>query len=375
MEEVDEVELHVARIAALDLGKASLVACVRVPHPSKPGRRMQEVRAYATTTAELVAMAVWLRQHRVQRVVMESTGDYWKGIYYLLEAEGLDCWLVNARDVKNLPGRAKTDCDAAWLCQMGECGLLRASFVPPEPIRHLRDLTRYRTTLTAERSREAQRLEKELEDAGIKLSTVATDILGVSGREMLAALIDGERDAQVLAGMAKARMRPKIPQLVAALTGNFGEHHAFLCRLHLERIDQLTAAIGELSARIGEQMRPFSRQLERLATIPGVGQTVAEVIVAETGADMSRFRTAATSSPGPECARATTNPPANTNRARLVTATGGCPARWAPPRWPRPAPRTTPTSVPATDASRLDWVSRKPLSPSNTRSSPWSGTC
>jgi len=135
-------------------------------------------------------------------------------------------------------------------------------------------------------------LEKELEDAGIKLSSVATDILGVSGREMLAALIDGERDAQVLAGMAKARMRPKIPQLVQALTGNFGEHHAFLCRLHLERIDQLTAAIGELSARIGEQMRPFSRQLERLATIPGVGQTVAEVIVAETGADMSRFRTA-----------------------------------------------------------------------------------
>ena len=176
---------------------------------------------------------------------------------------------------------------------MGECGLLRASFVPPEPIRHLRDLTRYRTTLTAERSREAQRLEKELEDAGIKLSTVATDILGVSGREMLAALIDGERDAQVLAGMAKARMRPKIPQLVQALTGNFGEHHAFLCRLHLERIDQLTAAIGELSARIGEQMRPFSQQLERLTTIPGVGQTVAEVIVAETGADMSRFRTAA----------------------------------------------------------------------------------
>ena len=164
--------------------------------------------------------------------------------------------------------------------------------MPPEPIRHLRDLTRYRTTLTAERSREAQRLEKELEDAGIKLSTVATDILGVSGRQMLAALIDGERDPAVLAEMAKARMRLKIPHLVQALTGNFGEHHAFLCRLHLERIDELTAAIGELSARIGEQMRPFSRQLERLATIPGVGQTVAEVIVAETGADMSRFRTA-----------------------------------------------------------------------------------
>src|SRR3954468_12127353 len=151
---------------------------------------------------------------------------------------------------------------------MGECGLRRASFVPPEPIRQLRDLTRYRTTLATERTREAQRLEKELEDAGIKLSSVATDILGVSGRAMLAALIDGERDAQVLAEMAKARMRPKIPQL-QALTGNFGEHHAFLCRLHLERIDQLTAAIGELSARIEEEMRPFRRQLDRLQTIPG----------------------------------------------------------------------------------------------------------
>jgi transposase len=175
---------------------------------------------------------------------------------------------------------------------MGECGLLKASFVPPEPIRHLRDLTRYRATLTAERSREAQRLEKELEDAGIKLSSVATDILGVSGRAMLAALIDGERDVRALAGMAKARMRPKIPALVEAVTGNFGEHHAFLCRLHLERIDQLTAAIGELSARIAEQMRPFHRQLERLATIPGVGPTTAEVIIAETGGDMTRFATA-----------------------------------------------------------------------------------
>jgi transposase len=183
--------------------------------------------------------------------------------------------------------------DAAWLAQMGECGLLKASFVPPEPIRQLRDLTRYRTTLAAERTREAQRLEKELEDAGIKLSSVATDILGRSGRAMLAALIDGERDVHVLAEMAKARMRSKIPQLVQALTGNFGDHHAFLCRLHLERIDQLSAAIGELSTRIEEQMRPFARQLDQLQTIPGVGQTTAEVIIAETGADMTRFRTAA----------------------------------------------------------------------------------
>ena len=234
----------------------------------------------------------WLVGERVSLVVMEATGDYWRGAFYLLE-DDLEVILVNAAHAKGLPGRKTDVCDSSWLCQMGECGLLRASFVPPEPIRHLRDLTRYRTTLTAERSREAQRLEKELEDAGIKLSAVATDILGVSGREMLAALIDGERDAQVLAEMAKARMRPKIPQLVAALTGNFGEHHAFLCRLHLQRIDELTAAIAELSARIEEQMRPFARQLEHLMTIPGVGQTVAEVIVAETGTDMGRFRTGA----------------------------------------------------------------------------------
>jgi transposase len=175
---------------------------------------------------------------------------------------------------------------------VGRCGLLKASFVPPEPIRHLRDLTRYRSTLAAELGREAQRLEKELEDAGIKLSAVATGILGVSGRAMLTALIDGKRDVHALAQMAKARMRPKIPALVEALTGNFGEHHAFLCRLHLERIDQLKAAIAELSTRIEEEMRPFARQLELLETIPGVGRTTAEVLIAETGGDMSRFRTA-----------------------------------------------------------------------------------
>ncbi len=368
------MELLHGRCAALDIGKKELKACVRAPSPKGRRSRRQEVRTYATTTSSLLELRDWLVAEQVTLVVLEATGDYWRGAFYLLE-DDLNVILVNAAHAKGLPGRKTDVCDAAWLCQMGECGLLRASFVPPEPIRHLRDLTCYRTTLTAERSREAQRLRRSSKDAGIKLSTVATDILGVSGRQMLAGLIDGERDAQVLAEMAEARMRLKIPQLVAALTGNLGEHHVFLCRLHLERIDQLTAAIGELSARIGEQMRPFSRQLERLATIPGVGQTVAEVIVAETGADMSRFRTPHTSSPGPGCARATTNPPANANRARPVTATGGCPARWAPPRWPRPAPRTTPTSLPATDAWHLDWVSRKPLSPSNTRSSPRSGTC
>jgi transposase len=286
------MELLHERCAALDIGKKDLKACVRTPNPAGKRSRRQEIRTYATTTNALLELRDWLVGERVSLVVMEATGDYWRAAFYLLE-DALDVILVNAAHAKGLPGRKTDVCDAAWLCQLGECGLLRASFVPPEPIRQLRDLTRYRTTLSVERSREAQRLEKELEDAGIKLSSVATDILGVSGRAMLAALIDGERDPQVLAQLAKARMRSKIPQLVQALIGNFGEHHAFLCRLHLQRIDELAAAIGQLSARIEEQMRPFAAQLARLATIPGVGQSVAEVIVAETGADMGRFDTAA----------------------------------------------------------------------------------
>jgi len=286
------MELLHERCAALDIGKKDLKACVRTPNPAGKRSRRQEIRTYATTTNSLLELRDWLVAEQVTLVVLEATGDYWRGAFYLLE-DDLNVILVNAAHAKGLPGRKTDVCDAAWLCQLGECGLLRASFVPPEPIRQLRDLTRYRTTLTSERSREAQRLEKELEDAGIKLSSVATDILGVSGRAMLAALIDGERDVRVLAEMAKARMRSKIPQLVEALTGNFGEHHAFLCRLHLERIDQLSASILALSSRIEEQMRPFSRRLDQLATIPGVGQSVAEVIIAETGGDMSRFQTAA----------------------------------------------------------------------------------
>lgn len=284
------MELLHERCAGLDIGKKDLKACVRTPGGKRS--RRQEVRTFATTTNALLELRDWLVAEKVTLVVMEATGDYWRGAFYLLE-DCLDVILVNAAHAKGLPGRKTDVCDAAWLCQMGECGLLKASFVPPEPIRQLRDLTRYRAALTSERTREAQRLEKELEDAGIKLSAVATDILGVSGRAMLAALIAGERDEKTLAELAKARMRSKIPQLIEALNGHFGDHHAFLCRLHLERIDQLSAAIEQLSARIEEKMRPFARQRELLATIPGVGQTTAEVIIAETGGDMSRFRTAA----------------------------------------------------------------------------------
>jgi transposase len=286
------MELLHERCAALDIGKKDLKACVRTPNPNGRRRsRRQEIRTVATTTQALLELRDWLVAEQVSLVAMEATGDYWRGAFYLLE-DVLNVILVNAAHVKGLPGRKTDVSDAAWLCQLGECGLLTGSFVPPQPIRQLRDLTRYRSTLAAERVREANRLEKDLEDAGIKLSTVASDILGVSGRAMLEALIAGERDPRVLAEMARTRMRSKISRLVPAMVGDFTEHHAFLCRLHLRRIDEVGVVIEELSARIEQQLRPFARQRELLLGVPGVGPIVAEVIIAETGGDMTRFPTA-----------------------------------------------------------------------------------
>jgi transposase len=261
MEEVDELELMVERVAGLDLGKAELVACVRVPHPSKPGRRMQEIRTYRTTTAQLLELAAWLRVQRVQRVVMESTGDYWKGVYYLLEAEGFDCWLVNARDVKNLPGRAKTDTlDSVWLAKVAERGMCSPSLVHPPEIRRLRDLTRYRRALVGDRSREMQRAEKLLEDAQIKISAVLSEVHGVSGRQMMEALIAGRRDPRTLAKLARGRAKAKTEQLEEALRGFFTEHHAVMLRMMLDNIDRVSAQIAALDARIEEAVAPFSTQ-------------------------------------------------------------------------------------------------------------------
>ncbi len=223
---------------------------------------------------------------------MEATSDYWKPFYYLLEDGPFEVMLVNARHVKNLPGRKTDVSDAAWLADLGAHGLVRGSFVPPEPIRQLRDLTRTRTAITRERGREIQRLEKLLEDAGIKLSSVASDISGVSGRAMLEALIAGERDPAVLADLAKRRMRSKIPALTEALTGRFSEHHAFLARLHLDLVDQHSRALEDLTARIEVVIAPFRVARELLVTIPGISTVVAEVIIAETGGDMSRFPSA-----------------------------------------------------------------------------------
>jgi transposase len=279
------------RCAALDIGKRDVKACLRTPGRRR-NQRATVVRTFATTTNDLLALRDWLVAERVSLVVMEATGDYWRAPYYLLE-DAVPVQLVNARQVKAMPGRKTDVSDAVWLAQLAECGLLRASFVPPEPIRQLRDLTRYRSVLVDERTREAQRLEKELEDAGIKLSAVASDILGISGRAMLEALIRGERDPQVLADMARGRMRPKIPDLVQAMIGRFGEHHAFLCRMHLDRIDAIGRDIAALSTRIEQVMAPFRDQLHRLDSVPGISRRVAEVIIAETGGDMSRFPTAA----------------------------------------------------------------------------------
>jgi transposase len=294
MQEVDEQELHVERIAALDLGKAALEACVRVPHEFKPGRRLQEVRGYATTTAALLALADWLHSWGVTRVVMESTSDYWKGVFWLLEAEGFECWLVNAREVKNVPGRPKTDkADAVWLAKVAERGMCRPSLVHPRPIRQLRDLTRYRRSLIQDRTREMQRVEKLLEDAQIKLSSVATDIFGASGRAMLEALIAGQRDPKVLAQLAKRRLRAKLVALEEALRGFFTDHHAVILRMMLDNIDRLSEQIAALDTTIEEAIAPFASQVAQLDEVTGIGVTAAQELIAEIGVDMGRFASAA----------------------------------------------------------------------------------
>src|SRR5215216_2037364 len=270
---------------------------IRVPDPAGVGggrgpRRRQEVRTYPTFTSSLEALADWLQAEGVTQVVMEATGQDWKPCWHVLEERGLELLLVNARHVRILPGR-KTDVgDAAWLCELLECGLLRGSFVPPPQIRELRDLVRYRKRLIQAHGAECQRIQKTLEDAGIKLDSVAADVLGVSGRAMLAALVRGERDPQVLAELAKGKLRKQLPQLRQALRGRFGEHHALLIGLALEHLEHLEAAIARLDARVDEVMAPFAVARDRLDTITGVGKRAAEAIIAEIGVDMSVFPTA-----------------------------------------------------------------------------------
>jgi transposase len=293
LEETHDSDQIIQRVGALDVGKAELTCCVRVPGQGGPGRRRQEVRTYQTMTRSLLVMADRLGELGVTRVVMEATSDYWKGIYYLLEAHGFEVWLVNARDVKHLPGRPKTDTlDAVWLCKLAERQMLRPSFVPPPAIRQLRDVARYRADLVAVRTAEKQRVEKLLEDAQIKLSVVASDIFGVSGRAMLAALVAGERDPKVLAQLARTRLRAKLGPLAEAFSGFFTDQHAFLLAKMLARVDQLDADLAELDAKLGELIAGFAGAVDRLDEIPGVGQVAARLLLAELGTDMTRFPTA-----------------------------------------------------------------------------------
>jgi transposase len=294
LNDTEDTEEIIARVAALDIGKTELVACVRVPSDTTPGKRMQEVTTHTTMTRSLLALADHFRCLGVTRVVMEATSDYWKPPFYLLEAAGFETWLVNAKDVKHLPGRPKTDkLDAVWLCKVAERQMLRPSFVPPPEIRRLRDLTRYRVDLVNACTAEKNRAEKLLEDACIKLSSVASELFSVSGREMMRALIGGQRDPKVLAQLARSRMRGKITQLEEAFVGHFSDHHGFLLNKMLTRVEAIEADITDVETHIEVQIAPFARAVERLDEIPGVGRATAHTIIAEIGLDMSRFPTPA----------------------------------------------------------------------------------
>ena len=279
----------VERCCGLDVHKASVTACVKVPAESG-GPPHQEVGEFATTTQGLLKLRDWLASFEIELVGMEATGVYWKPIYYLLE-DDFECWLLNARHLKNVPGR-KTDVkDAEWICQLVEHGLVHPSFVPPKEIRELRNLTRYRKAQIEERTREVQRLDKVLQDAGIKLSCVATRVLGVSGRAMLDVLVEGTTDAEVLAELARGKLRSKLPALRDALEGRFSSHHALMVGKILAHIDYLDESIAELSVEIERVIAPFSDKVELLDTIPGVDRKTAEVLIAEIGVDMGQFPT------------------------------------------------------------------------------------
>ena len=286
------MEVMVERVAGLDVHKDTVMAALRVPGPG--GERVERVREFRTFTGDLLCLGDWLASEGVTLVVMEATGVYWKPPWHVLE--GMGAWelmLVNAQRVKNVPGRKTDVSDAAWLARLGECGLLRGSFVPPLVIGELRDLTRYRKKLIQDRAREVQRVQKVLEDAGIKLDSVVSDVMGKAARRMIEALIAGERDPHVLADMALTRMRPRIPDLRLALVGRFNAHHAVMLKAHLSHIDYLDGQTSALDTEIDRVIAPFADRRDRLVTIPGIGPRTAEVVIAEIGVDMSRFPTAA----------------------------------------------------------------------------------
>jgi transposase len=324
--QVDEHEPIVERVAAIDVAKASGMVCLRIPHETIPGRRVTTVWPVAATTAALVELGDHLRAERVTRVVVESTSDYWRPFYYLLEAAGLTVWLVNAAQVKNVPGRPKTDkIDAVWLAKLAERSMLSPSLVPTEPMRQVRDLSRARFDLVEDRTRVKQRIEKLLEDALIKISAVLTDLLGVSGRAMIEALIAGQRSPKVLAELARGRARTRRADLERALHGRFTDHHARLARLLLGQLDELTARINQVTLLLDTAINAlptpatttdagptdradgdhgdgdhgdgpttqagYNRAVARLCAVPGAGPDSVRAVLGEIGLDMSVFGT------------------------------------------------------------------------------------
>jgi transposase len=274
------------RCCGIDVHKATLTACVRVHGPG--GKLSQETRSFGTTSDELLGLHDWLSIHRVSHVAMEATGVYWKPVFYVLE-QGFTLLLVNPADVKRMPGRKTDVSDAAWLAQLLENGLLRPSFIPPPAIRELRDLVRYHSELKHDHTRVANRLHKVLQDADLKLSSVMSNILGVSGRQILQRLAAGHSDPAVLAELARGRLRAKLPELRQALTGRFNAHHAFLIGQALTELDNLEESMSALAARVEQHLVPFAHQIEQLSTIPGVKRLAATVILSEIGTDMSCF--------------------------------------------------------------------------------------
>jgi transposase len=275
--------------AGLDIHKDTVVACVR--RLDEQGHAHEEVRTFGTMTGALLTLADWLADEGVTHAAMESTGVYWKPVYHVLEGQ-FELLLVNAQHIKQVPGR-KTDVkDCAWIAQLLQHGLLKASLVPPPFQRELRDLTRQRTQMVREQARVAQRIQKVLEDANIKLASVATDVMGASGREMLRALIAGTTDVEEMAKLAKGRLKAKKEALHRALTGRVTEHHRFMLRMHLAHYEQLEALVAEFSQRIGGQLAPFAQEVELLKTIPGIAERTAEILLAEIGPDLTPFPTA-----------------------------------------------------------------------------------
>jgi len=310
------------KVAGLDVHRDTAVACTRVVLPD--GEVEVTKASFGTTTAGLSELASFLSDAGITTVAMEATGVYWKAPYYTLEGLFEELWLCNAQHVKNVPGRKSDLSDAEWLADVAAHGMVRPSFVPPPEIRELRELTRYRKTQVDVRAREIQRLEKVLQDAGIKITSVASHVWSASAREIIEAMIAGERDPKVLAQMAKGKLRPKIPQLEEALAGHFGAHHAVVCRQIIDHIVFLDASIEALTEEVGNRLAPFEAQVAILTSVPGISQITAEVIVAETGADMSRFPPPSSSAPGPGWHRAATSRPASVGRSAPATAGTGC---------------------------------------------------